>query len=295
MAVLEMRKICICALKKERKAILEYLQQSGVVEIQEKKVKKGFTKIETDVAKSRFDRNAAIAENSLEILDKYISEKKSMFSSLEGKKLVDSNIFDEISKKQDVIMEKANRIINLQKDIAAKESDILKTNAKLEAIEPWLNMDVPAMTTGTLRTSFIYGSLPGNLTQEQLYKNIEESGKFPKASDVRIIHSDKNQTCIAGFCMKKDLDQFENALREIDFSRPSFIIRSEPAVSKEKRLRKIERLREEIDSCISEIKELGSCREDIKAVADYFRSRAEKAYVFNNRIYSKKERRKIKE
>lgn len=42
MAVLEMQKICICALKKERKPIIEYIQRSGVVEIKERKVKKGF-------------------------------------------------------------------------------------------------------------------------------------------------------------------------------------------------------------------------------------------------------------
>ena len=42
MAVLEMQKICICALKKERKPIIEYIQRSGVVEIKERKVKKAF-------------------------------------------------------------------------------------------------------------------------------------------------------------------------------------------------------------------------------------------------------------
>ena len=40
MAVLEMQKICICALKKERKPIIEYIQRSGAVEIKERKVKK---------------------------------------------------------------------------------------------------------------------------------------------------------------------------------------------------------------------------------------------------------------
>lgn len=287
MAVLEMRKICICALRKERKSILEYLQQSGVVEIQEKKEKDGFMKIETDVAKARFERNAAIAESSLEILDKYIPENKSMFSSLEGKKLVEADTFERIAKEQDVIIDKANNIIKLQKEIASRESDILKIQAQLDSIEPWLDMDVPASTTGTSRTAFIYGSIPGIITQEQLYQNIEESGKFPTASDVRVIHSDKNQTCVAGFCMKKDAEQFENALRDMDFSKPSFTIRSVPAVSKEKRLKRIEQYNEEIESNISSIKELEDCRQDLRMLADYLRSRAEKYDVLGRILQTK--------
>lgn len=287
MAVLEMRKICICALRKERKAILEYVQQSGVVEIQEKKVKKGFTKIDTSVAKSSFERNAAIAENSLKILDKYVPENKSMFSSLEGKKLVDGNVFDKISENQNVIMEKANRIINLEKEISSKESDILKLKAQLDAVEPWLAIDVPGATTGTLRTDFIYGSIPGNITQEQLYQKIEESGKFPKASDVRVFYSDKNQTCVAGFCMKKDTEQFEEALRQMDFSRPSLIMRSVPSVSREKWIRRIDGFQEEINEYINDMKELEKNREDIKLAADYFRSRAEKYDVLGRILQTK--------
>ena len=115
MAVLEMQKICICALKKERKPIIEYIQRSGVVEIKERKVKKGFSKMDTSVAKSSFERNAALAENALEVLEQYEPEKKSMFSSLEGKRQVASNEFKRISDNRDEIMDKISAILNLQK------------------------------------------------------------------------------------------------------------------------------------------------------------------------------------
>lgn len=287
MAVLEMQKICICALKKERKPIIEYIQRSGVVEIKERKVKKGFSKMDTSVAKSSFERNAALAENALEVLEQYAPEKKSMFSSLEGKRQVASNEFKRISDNRDEIMDKISVIINLQKEISAKQNDILKLKANIEAVKPWLNMDVPGATTGTEKTAFIYGSFPGNITQEQLYQQIQSNEKFPKASDVRIFYSDKNQTCVAGFCMKKDEKQFEEALRQMDFSRPSLIMRSIPEVSKEKWTKRIAEFENSIDNRIEELRQLAEDREDIQLAADYFNSRAEKYDVLGRILQTK--------
>lgn len=45
-----------------------------------------FTKTNTATQISIFERNVSLAENALEILDMYAPEKKSMLSSLEGKK-----------------------------------------------------------------------------------------------------------------------------------------------------------------------------------------------------------------
>ena len=68
MAVLEMQRISICALKKERKKILEFLQQTGVVEIdanvQEDDV---FQKMDTASARGVFEKNAQVAERALDI------------------------------------------------------------------------------------------------------------------------------------------------------------------------------------------------------------------------------------
>ena len=88
MAVLQMQKISICALKKNRKAILELLQASGVVEINYLDVKdSGFEKMDTMASRQLFEKNAVTADQALEILQEYAPEKKSLFSSLEGKKI----------------------------------------------------------------------------------------------------------------------------------------------------------------------------------------------------------------
>ena len=90
MAVLKMQRISICALKKDRKAILEKLQSLGVVEINHViEEDEDFKKMDTAGQKAGFEKASTLAEQAIDILDKYVPEKKSMFASLEGKALIE--------------------------------------------------------------------------------------------------------------------------------------------------------------------------------------------------------------
>ena len=85
MAVLQMQKFSICALKKNRKEVLELLQAAGVVEVTQEAEEDGvFRKTDTVSSRQMFDRNAALADQALEILQEYVREKSGMFSALVG-------------------------------------------------------------------------------------------------------------------------------------------------------------------------------------------------------------------
>ena len=89
MAVLKMQRITICALKKNRKAILEKLQSLGVLEVNHiLDEDEDFRKMDTAERKTGFEKAAAAVDQALDILEQYAPEKKSMFSALEGKKLI---------------------------------------------------------------------------------------------------------------------------------------------------------------------------------------------------------------
>ena len=87
MSVLPMKRIMICALKKDRKQILELLQRQGAVEIdhavQEDSV---FQKTDMSSSRTAFEKNAVLARQALEVLENHAPEKKSMLSALEGRK-----------------------------------------------------------------------------------------------------------------------------------------------------------------------------------------------------------------
>lgn len=288
MAVLQMRKICICGLKKERKPILELIQRRGVIEISEGTGDTSvFTKTDTSVARAGFERNAATAESALEILQQYAPEEKGMFSSLEGRRILNMKQLSDVAKRRDAIIDDANKIIRLKKEVEKIKADIAKLEGELVAIRPWLDMDVPGMSKGTIRTSYFYGAIPEVYTQEQLYQKIGEQGNFPKASDVRIFYSDKNQTCVAGFCMKKDASQFEEALRGIGFSKPGLIMRSVPKESKAKWEQRLLTYREDLKKTEEKIAAFADKREDLQSVADYFRGRADKYDVLGRLDQSK--------
>ena len=83
MAVLKMQKINLCAMKKNRKRILEAVQAMGVVEVSSwQDEMEGFQKMDTSAQKSQFEKTAATIEQALEILEKYAPEKKGMLASL---------------------------------------------------------------------------------------------------------------------------------------------------------------------------------------------------------------------
>ena len=69
MAVLQMQKLCICALKKDRKSLMEFLQAAGVLELSaEAEPDEVFKRTDTLEDRQKFERNAATADRALEVL-----------------------------------------------------------------------------------------------------------------------------------------------------------------------------------------------------------------------------------
>ena len=63
MAVLQMQKINLCALKKNRKSILETIQALGIVEVvSDEELMEGFEKMDTSAQKSQFEKTARSEE-----------------------------------------------------------------------------------------------------------------------------------------------------------------------------------------------------------------------------------------
>ena len=92
MAVLQMQKIGICALKKDRQEILEKIQTLGTIELSDDKSLKeldGFVTTDTKEVSREFSKKLSLTEQALEVMDTFSPETKGMFSSLEGKPLID--------------------------------------------------------------------------------------------------------------------------------------------------------------------------------------------------------------
>ena len=85
MAVLKNAENQHLRLKERPKSNPRKLQSLGVVEINHViEEDEDFKKMDTAGQKAGFEKASTLAEQAIDILDKYVPEKKSMFASLEG-------------------------------------------------------------------------------------------------------------------------------------------------------------------------------------------------------------------
>ena len=280
MAVLQMQRISICALKKDRKAILEKIQSLGLIEMNQiAEEEDGFERMDTQGARQNFEKQASVTEQALAVLDAYAPEKSSMLAGLEGKKLVEKKKFSEVADSKGEIISKANRLVAMNKEIAENKANILKLENQIESLRPWLALDVPMNYKGTDKVSMLLGTMPGETTLESVYELVAKREPEVEAVDVKIINSDKDAAYLSVFCLRTEETKVEDALRSGGFARPSQVTGKVPAVKKANLETKIQELNKEIEKIEGEIRGYSTAREDLKIIGDYFRMRADKYEV----------------
>ena len=280
MAVLQMQRMSICALKKDRKAILEKIQSMGVMEINHVLDEdEDFRRMDTANARSSFEKAANSADRALEILNEYAPVKTSMLSSLEGKKLVDAKVHEEVIRKREELLKVVSRIQALDKEKAENKAEILKLENRIESLVPWLSLDIPMNATGTKKTSVILGSIPGQADISGIYEILADAAPEVEAADAYVISSGQDMTCIAVICLKQEEQSIEEALRSRGFSRIAQSSAKTPAGETEELKQAIKEKENRISQIEQEVIRLAEQREEIYLLADYYRVRAEKYEV----------------
>lgn len=277
MAVLQMQRISICALKKNRKAILERLQELGAMEIDiQLEDDSGYVKMDVSNSKATFEKQAQTADRALEILQQYVPEKTGMLASLAGKPLIDRELFEKAVTSQDNFIETARRIVALDKQVAEQKANVLKLQNQMEALAPWLGLTVPVSYAGTGKVSVLIGTIAGASTLEDVYGLLARFAPETDAVDVQIISADKDYTYLAVVCLKTEQQTVEEALRAGGFAKPAQAVNKVPAEYKKE-------LQEESDECVRRIEALekeiadnAGSRQDLRLVSDYYRIRAGK-------------------
>ncbi|MGN0393848.1 MAG: V-type ATP synthase subunit I [Coprococcus sp.] len=288
MAVLAMKKINICAMKKDRKSILERLQAMGAVEIstsnEENEV---FKRTNTTSQKSKYEKRVQNTDAALEILQHYVPEKTSLFASLEGKKEISDDRMKEIIADRGKYNLIVKNIQELNKEIANCKALINKCEVAIEGLTPWLNMDIPINTTGTKTTDVIIGSMGPGLNSDMIEAMVEKRQPELTGYDITVISSDKDQTCIFAICMKQNSAKLEEALRAEGFTRISYFSKRTPKGKVEKYKKNIEEYNSKIEEIKSKLSELAKERDNIRLLSDYYRIRAEKYAVLGELLQSK--------
>ncbi|TAH72141.1 MAG: V-type ATP synthase subunit I [Anaerolineaceae bacterium] len=290
MALLQMQRIYIYALKKDRKQILELLQRRGVVEVRSMlKEDKVFSKSDVSVAKQNLEKNISITCDSLSILNNYIKEDKSILSALAGRKELPVEEYDSFKEKYKPTVNMAKRIIELSKIIAENKAEVFRLQTQIEILTPWVNLDIPLNFKGTKFTRGFIGTLPKPWTLEEIYEKLAQYMPL----DVDIISTTKEQTCIFVLCTNDKKDKVYEVLRGMEFTLPSLSIDQlptadlSPAEQLELLVQQIDKTKSNIQAAIDEMESYDKNRNELKFLLDYDTMRLEKYEVIGSLIQSK--------
>ena len=280
MAIMQMQRIQICALKKDRKRILELLQRRGIVEIDERIEPDAlFTRTDTSQTMAVFAKNAASAAEALRVLQEYAPEKKSMLSSLEGKTVESVATYNAFYEVSHAVTDVALRIVQLQRVIAEKQGEIVKLRGQIQALAPWLELDAPLNYDGTRGAKAFVGYFPMEAELSQLYELL--AGQDPQLPPVHIEIAGcaLNQTLVFVLCRRGAEKAVESALRGLGFSYPPVSSGLPPKERTEQIENEIRACEDEMQAAKAELMEYVPRREDLKFAVDYFNMRREKYEV----------------
>ena len=283
MAMLQMQRIFIYALKKDRKPILELLQRRGVVEISDIIPEDNvFHKTDVSHAKSSFEKSISSAKEAIEILNRFAPEIKTKLSILNGRKEVSTEDYDAFKTKYEQAVDIVNHIITCNKEIAENKAEILKFETQAEMLTPWTSLDIPISFPGTKYTKSFIGTISKEWTLEGIYEKLSDYLPI----NVDIISSSKEQTCIFVLCPKDKADSVYEALRAIEFSHPSISSDKAPALQLADLDQQIAKACAAIDKAEKEIISLAPSREDLHFLQDYDKMRADKYEVIGQVVQS---------
>lgn len=284
MALLQMQRIYIYALKKDKDRILELLQRRGVLEVRSMlKEDSVFHRSDVTGAKESSEKNMTTVSQALEILNSYVKENKSLLSSLKGKKEITEDVYTSFGEKHEEVLGIAKSIIMLSKKIAEEKAELIRLQTQTEILKPWVNLDVPLNFKGTKSTACYIGTLSGAWTLEEIYEKL--AAFMPL--DVEIISSTKEQTCIFVLCTNTYKDKVFETLREMDFVLPSLTIDKSPAEQLKDLEMQIEKIKNNIDTALEEMKSYGENRDDLYLLLDFESIRIEKYEVIGKLLQSK--------
>ena len=288
MAVLPMKKVNICALKKDRKSVLETLQRLGLVEVSDlDKNLTDFKKIDTFNMRSVFDKNKFIAQNALKILEKYLPEEKIFLSSICSQNEISTENYYIFANETEEIMRVANEIVRLSKLIDDKKAEIVRLNTQVAALFGWKSLDVPMNFEGTKRTRAFFGSLPLDVGESDAKLLLAEALPNEDAYTLQVLSRSTEQTCIFVLCHVSVADKIWGVLRENGFALPIFVPDKAPSLKIDEIRHRIKDLEKQIFNAEKEIKSYKGQRNAIKFMVDYHAMRSQKYEVISKLWHTK--------
>lgn len=287
MSVLPMQRVTLCALKKNKKEILDILQRLGNVEMNDIEMPDSlFKKIDMTDTVAIYSRKMSVANQALKVLQASVPDESSIFSSLEGRKIITVEEYNAKAEQADAVYDVVERVMDITKKTAETKTAMVNPQNQIEALEPWLDLDIAMNTAKTKHTAVFIGTLPKALNMDDLYEAIAHEDDTLDSFDVEPIGISRDQTCIFAVCENAQAQKFGDCLRALGFSSPPVVYDVTPRKAQENLRAQVEQYKEDIVQYEAQLKAFAKEKENIRFLIDYFAMKTEKSEAMNNLIQS---------
>lgn len=276
MAKLQMEQVRVCALRSQRKAVMECLQRLGVMQIESDDTPpEGFSRPDMQAQALVFDRSAQTAQQALAMLDRVAPEKKGLLASFSGKRELSEEEFAAVAAESGKVLQDCNDLLQWQRDEAELAADKSRIRVARAQLEPWLSLDIPFDFAGTRSTIALIGSAPTIYTAETLSAALAERDPELLFS-AEIVSVSQGQTYAAILGLREQKEALSAAVRAIGFVKPITLTDGLPAERLQALDEQEKALAERRDELRQKMAAMADRRRAIENTADYFVARAEK-------------------
>ena len=216
MSIVAMKKLRLIAVRSQRDEILRELMLLGCVEVTdpddvpENELLQKLSRSPRGEA-ARWRSELVTLQNALRQLNRYAPWKKGLLTPLP---VVDVNkVLDESALENDLKI--AERILALDVRIRAIAGEESRERAAIEAMTPWMGMDLPLECTGTKTCSLQLGTLPASVAVETVLAAAQE---VTDEVEITQINADKSNRWVTLVCVRDKTDEVARAIRPLGFT-----------------------------------------------------------------------------
>ncbi len=272
MAIVKMKKLRLLAIKSQRDELLRQLQLLGCVQVSEPE------KTEEEPALTRERGNVVECReahreitNALALLDRYTSAKDGLFAP---RPLVQcSTLMDDAGEAEQLAL--AREIIDLDKEIKRIQAEEMDQRNAIEALRPWLDLDLPLDYKGTKNTGALIGGVPAAVDVGAMKRAVAE--QCP-CTEIYEISSDREQHCLLVLLHVSEQAALAELLHTYWFS--PMALAGTPGTARENTAlaeKKLAELAKEREGLTAAIAEKAPRRDELKLAVDHMSARIAQA------------------
>lgn len=286
MAIVPMRQITVCGLKRERAQVLALLQRYGTVE--PCPLESGAQAFAPLDARGRafFEKSGKEAADALTVLAAY-GDKPPALGALEGRKTLTQKQYEEKLRKNADTVAAVRRVQEQSRTAAEKRGENIRLENQLAALDPWLSLPVPTAFAGTRSTAAFIGLMPPATTAETLSALLGEKLGAGAGFAADIVFAAPDAAGVFVLVSRQYAAATEEALRGAGFMRPANPSPQVPADEKRQLELQLALNQKQIDQCGEALQEAVAAADDIRFYADYCAMRSEEYRVLEDLVQSR--------